>query len=97
MSEQTVNLSVDAALQTAFAQVAAKNACDGSDLLRGFMAEYVRQDERSQQYEKWFRRKVENGLKELADGNAIPHATANAQVEAFKAELRYKRQEEPTL
>ncbi|MDR0843492.1 MAG: hypothetical protein LBP68_08765 [Acidobacteriota bacterium] len=90
MSEQTVTLSVEAGLRTAFAHVAEKNACDGGDLLRGFMAEYVRQDERNQQYESWFRHKVETGLRELADGNAIPHAMANAQMEAFKAELRRK-------
>lgn len=97
LEQQTVTLSVDAGLRTAFAHVAEKNACDGDDLLRGFMAEYVRQDERDQQYKSWFKHKVETGLRELADGSVIPHAMANAQVEVFKASLRCKRQEDPAL
>jgi hypothetical protein len=97
MSQQTVTLSVDAGLRTAFAHAAEKNACNGDELLKGFMAEYVRQDERSRQYESWFRHKVEAGLQELAVGKGIPHATANAQVEAYKAALRGKRQKELAL
>ena len=42
----------------------------------------------NRQYESWFRRKVEIGLQELADGKGIPHATANAKVEASKAALK---------
>jgi predicted transcriptional regulator len=97
MPEQTVTFSVDAGLHNAFAGVAAKNSCDSTELLKAFMDEYVRQDAGKQQYEEWFRSKVEAGLKEFAEGKAIPHEAANAQVEAFASSMRSNRQKEIVL
>jgi predicted transcriptional regulator len=91
--EQTVTFPVDAALEKAFVRIAEKNACNYVELLKGFMADYVRQDTRKQEYENWFRRKVEAGLAELDAGKGISHEEANAQVEAYKAQLRAGREQ----
>jgi predicted transcriptional regulator len=85
--EQTISFSVEAALSDAFMHVAEKNACNYAELLKDFMADYVRQDSRNQQYEDWFRHKVEAGLAQLNAGMGIPHEDANALVEMHKSRL----------
>jgi predicted transcriptional regulator len=95
--EQTVTFSVDAALSDAFMHVAEKNDCNYAELLKGFMADYVRQDSRNQQYEDWFRRKVEAGLVDSEAGRVLSHEAVNIRMEAFKSTLRSKRQSELLL
>ena len=87
MSEQTVSFSVDSGLLNAFAQVAKKNSCDNMELLKGFMAEYVQQDVRRQQYEDWFRGKVEKGLSEIEQGLGLSSEQAEVQMAVFKASM----------
>ena len=87
MSEQTVSFSVDSGLLNAFVHTAAKNSCDGTELLKAFMAEYVQQDVRRRQYEEWFRGKVEKGLAEIEKGLGLSSGQAEAQMEAFKASV----------
>ena len=87
MPEQTVSFSVDTKLLHAFAHVAEKNACNNTELLRAFMAEYVQQDVRKNQYDAWFRGKVERGLLELEGGRGLTQEQAVAQMSAFKASL----------
>ena len=87
MSEQTVSFSVDSGLLNAFVQTAEKNSCNNMELLKGFMAEYVQQDARRQQYEDWFRGKVEKGLFEIREGLGLSSEQAEAQMEAFKASM----------
>ena len=93
MSEQAVNFSVDAGLLHAFSHVAAKNACNEVELLKGFMADYVQQDERKQQYEAWFKAKVERGLAELDAGMGISQHEASAQMAAFKTSMLKSRED----
>jgi predicted transcriptional regulator len=95
--EQTVSFSVDAALGDAFMHAAEKNNCNYAELLKYFMADYVRQDTRNQQYEDWFRRKVEAGLAQLNAGMGISHEEANALVEMHKSRLKAACQAELTL
>ena len=87
MSEQTVSFAVDSALLNAFVQTAEKNSCDNMELLKGFMAEYVQQDIRRQQYEIWFRGKVETGLSEIERGLGLSNEQAEAQMAAFMASV----------
>jgi predicted transcriptional regulator len=87
MSEQTVSFSVDSGLLNAFAQTAEKNSCDNMELLKAFMAEYVQQDLRRQQYEDWFRGKVEKGLSEIEQGLGLSSEQVEAQITAFKASM----------
>ena len=87
MSEQTVSFSVDSGLLNAFVQTAEKNSCDNMELLKGFMAEYVQQDARRQQYEDWFRGKVEKGLSEIEKGLGLSSEQAEVQMAAFKASM----------
>ncbi|MEG6502966.1 MULTISPECIES: hypothetical protein [unclassified Desulfovibrio] len=91
MPEQTVSFSVDASLLNAFAHVAEKNACDNTELLRAFMAEYVQQDARRSQYDMWFKGKVERGLRELKEGRGLTQEQALAQMGAFKSSLTADR------
>ena len=87
MSEQTVSFSVDSGLLNAFVQTAEKNSCNNMELLKGFMAEYVQQDIRRQQYEDWFRGKVEKGLSEIKNGLGLSSEQAEVQMATFKASL----------
>jgi predicted transcriptional regulator len=98
--EQTVTFSVDAELNQAFNLAAEKNDCNYADLLKGFMADYVRQEASHQdaaqnlEYEAWFRRKVEAGLADSKAGRMISHEEANVRMETFKADLKRKRHAE---
>lgn len=87
MSEQTINFEVDSGLLHAFSHAAAKNSCNDMELLRAFMADYVQQGVRKQQYDEWFRAKVQKGLTELEDGRGFSHDEAAAQMAAFKTSL----------
>jgi len=87
MSEQTVSFSVDSALLNAFVQTAEKNACNNTELLKAFMAEYVQQDVRRQQYEDWFKGKVQKGLSEIEQGLGLSGEQAEAHMAAFKASM----------
>jgi len=87
MSEQTVSFSVDSGLLNAFVHTAEKNSCNDMELLKAFMAEYVQQDLRQQQYEKWFKGKVARGMSEMQEGKGFSDEQANAQMAAFKASL----------
>ena len=87
MSEQTVSFSVDAGLLNAFMHTAEKNSCNNTELLKAFMAEYVQQDQRRQQYEEWFRGKVARGLTEMRGGKGFSDEQANAHMAAFTASL----------
>ena len=87
MSEQTISFSVDSGLLNAFLQAAEKNSCNDMELLKAFMAEYVQQDVRRQQYEDWFRGKVEKGLSEIEKGLGLASDQAEAQMAAFKASM----------
>ena len=88
MSEQTVSFSVDSGLLNAFVHTAEKNACNNTELLKAFMAEYVQQDLRRQQYDAWFKGKVEKGLSEIGNGLGLSSEQAEAHMEAYKASLR---------
>jgi predicted transcriptional regulator len=87
MSEQVLSFSVDSGLLNAFVHTAEKNSCNNTELLKALMAEYVQQDVRRQQYEEWFRGKVEKGLSEIEDGLGLPSEQAEAQMAAFKASM----------
>ena len=87
MSEQTVSFSVDSGLLNAFVHTAEKNSCNNTELLKAFMAEYVQQDVRQQQYEEWFKGKVEKGLAEIKEGLGLSSEHAEAQMAAFKASM----------
>jgi len=85
MSEQTVSFSVDSGLLDAFVHAAEKNSSNNTELLKAFMAEYVQQDVRRQQYEEWFKGKVEKGLSEIKEGLGLSSEQAEAHMAAFKA------------
>ena len=86
MSEQTISFSVDSGLLNAFVQAAEKNSCNNTELLRAFMAEYVQQDVRRQQYEDWFRGKVEKGLAAIENGLGLSSEQAEACQSASKSD-----------
>jgi hypothetical protein len=87
MSEETISFSVDSGLLNAFVHTAEKNACNNTELLKAFMAEYVQQDVRRQQYEEWFKGKVEKGLYEIKAGLGLSSEQAEAQMAAYKASM----------
>jgi hypothetical protein len=95
MSEQTVSFLVDSGLLNAFVHAAEKNSRDNAELLKAFMAEYVQHDLRRQQYEEWFRGKVEKGQAEIKAGLGFSSGQAELQMEAFKASLA-RMSEDPT-
>ena len=93
MPEQRVSFAVDDGLWNAFTHTAAKNSCNDTDLLKAFVAEYVRQDTRKEEYEAWFRAKVERGLAELRKGEGYNPEEATAHMTAFKASLHTEEEQ----
>lgn len=68
MTESTVVIRVDRELKDAFADAAKSADRTASQLLRDFMRDFVQERTQSAEYDAWFRRKVEAGLKAAAEG-----------------------------
>jgi predicted transcriptional regulator len=89
MAESTITIQVDAELKTAFARAAQEQNRTDEDLLREFMQDYVEVQRTDAEYEQWFRRQVQIGIKAADAGEVIP----GAEVETEFAALRTRSQD----
>ena len=85
MPETTFTFRVDRDLKKSFTETARANDRPGSQLLRGFMRDYVERAE----HDAWFRAEVEQSLKEASDPNVelIPHEEVVRKWKARRADL----------
>lgn len=84
MSETTFTFRVDEDLKKRFAEIAKSKDRTGAQLIRDFMRETIVKQQEEEEYDAWFKAKVQQGLDELDAGEGIP----NEDVEAYFKKLR---------
>lgn len=91
MTQATFTFRVDSELKEAFADAAKMGDRTGAQLLRGFMRNYVRdQQEQTKSYDTWFYEQVQAGLQEAGAGLLIPDAEVEADAAAWRAKAQEK-------
>ena len=90
MTETTFTFRVEEELKAAFGDAAKARDQTGAQLLRGFMREYVRNQQHHAEYDEWFRRQVQIGLDSANAGHLIPAEEVEAEFAKLRAETRRK-------
>jgi hypothetical protein len=93
MSEATFTFRVDEALKNEFATAAKTRDRTGTQLLRDFMREFVRQQHEAVEHDAWFRQQVQAGLDSAAAGRLVPAAEVEARFAARRAVTRRRQAE----
>ncbi|MDG0026143.1 hypothetical protein [Trinickia sp. Y13] len=88
MTEATFTFRVDEALKNEFSKVAKAHDRTGAQLLRDFMRDYVKRQEKSADYDAWLRAKVERSRASADDGNLLPAADVEAKFAARRVNTR---------
>lgn len=84
MQEANLTLRVDNALKTAFAEAARRQDRTAAQLIRDYMRSVVQETREQDEYESWFRARVEAARQDIREGRALTHE----QVMARQAERR---------
>jgi predicted transcriptional regulator len=84
MQEANFTLRVDNALKTAFAEAARRQDRTAAQLVRDYMRSVVQETREQDEYEVWFRARVEAARQEIREGRALAHE----EVMAKQAERR---------
>lgn len=90
MGEATFTFRVDDELKTEFSDAAKAHDRTGAQLLRGFMRDYVRQQQEAAEYDVWFRRQVQIGLDSANAGRLVSNDEVEAEASAWRDEMRRK-------
>ena len=88
MNDATFTFRVDESLKLAFTNIAKARDRSGAQLLRDFMREVVRQQEDSEEYDRWFRERVQRAVESANAGNLIPGEEVEAAFAARRAGRR---------
>lgn len=88
VTEATFTFRVDEALKNEFSTVAKAHDRTGAQLLRDFMRDYVKQQEKTAEYEAWLRAKVERSRASADAGDLVPSADVEAKFAARRAKTR---------
>lgn len=88
MNEATFTFRVDEGLKSEFATAAKSHDRNAAQVLRGFMRDYVRQQQEAAEHDAWFRRQVQIGLDAANAGDLIPGDEVEAKFAAKRAETR---------
>jgi predicted transcriptional regulator len=88
VTETTFTFRVDEALKDEFSTVAKAHDRTGAQLLRDFMRDYVKQQQKSAEYDAWLRAKVERSRASADAGNMLPAAEVEAKFTARRAKTR---------
>ncbi len=84
MQEANFTLRVDNALKTAFAAAARRQDRTAAQLIRDYMRAVVQETREQDEYEAWFRARVEASRQDIREGRALTHE----QIMARQAERR---------
>ena len=79
--EAVFTVKLEADLRDAFAAEAAETHRPASDLVRGFMREFVKSQREARKHDAWFRAKVQEALDDPRRG--IPHDTVMDETRAI--------------
>jgi len=80
MAETTFTLRVEEKLKLAFSEAAKAQDRTAAQLMRVLMRDAVRRQQENQEYDTWFRREVEQGMRE-ADDPTVPRIS-NEEVQS---------------
>lgn len=90
MSETTFTFRVDEALKEQFTAVAKGRDRSVAQLLRDFMRDFVRQQQKTAEHDAWFRREVQIGINAANAGDVISAEEVEDEAAAWRAETRRK-------
>ena len=90
MNEATFTFRVDETLKNEFATAAKSRDRTGAQLLRDFMRDFVRRQQKAAEHDAWFRRQVQAGLDSAEAGRLLPSDEIEAEFTARRAETRHK-------
>ncbi|MBR8159439.1 hypothetical protein KDX20_34030 [Burkholderia cenocepacia] len=88
MSKATYAFRVEAALKTAFSAAAKAHDRTGTQLLRGFMRDYVMWQQNATEYDAWLQAKIERSQASANTGNLVPAVEVDAKFAARRTALR---------
>lgn len=88
MSDATFTLRVDDSLKVAFSKAAKEKDRTGAQLLRGFMRDFVRQEQEAAEYDAWFSTQVRAGIDSANAGNLTSGEDVEAHFSARREATR---------
>ncbi|HDR8936139.1 CopG family ribbon-helix-helix protein [Burkholderia vietnamiensis] len=88
MSKATYAFRVDVALKTAFSAAAKAHDRTGAQLLRDFMRDYVKRQQKATEYDAWLQAKIEQSRASANTGNLVPAVEVDARFAARRTALR---------
>ena len=90
MTVANYSFTADRDLIESFEELAQRQDADAAELLRNFMLQYVEQHQPDPDYDRWFRAKVEQGMKSAREGNLISNEDVEAEFAMRRAATRAK-------
>ncbi|MGK2741074.1 CopG family ribbon-helix-helix protein [Tepidicaulis sp. LMO-SS28] len=84
--EAVFTMKLEAELREAFMAEAAAQDRPASQVLRELMRAYVERQREERDYDLWFRRKVDEGLRDVEAGRTVPHEEVMERLKARIAE-----------
>jgi predicted transcriptional regulator len=84
MNEATFTFRVDEGLKSEFTTAAKSSDRNAAQVLRGFMRDYVRQQQEAAEHDAWFRRQVQVGIDAANAGDLIPGDEVEAEAAAWR-------------
>ena len=90
MNEATFTFRVDEGLKSEFTTAAKSSDRNAAQVLRGFMRDYVRQQQEAAEHDAWFRRQVQVGIDAANAGDLISAEEVEAEAEAWREATRQR-------
>jgi len=84
MQEANFTLRVDNELKTAFTEAARRQDRTAAQLVRDYMRSVIQETREQDEYEAWFRARIEAGRQDIREGRVFTHE----EVKAEQAERR---------
>ena len=84
MNEATFTFRVDETLKSEFTTAAKSSDRNAAQVLRGFMRDYVRQQQEAAEHDGWFRRQVLIGIDAANAGDLISAEEVEAEAAAWR-------------
>ncbi len=90
MNEATFTFRVDEGLKSEFTTAAKSSDRNAAQVLRGFMRDYVRQQQEAAEHDAWFRRQVQVGIDAANAGDLISAEEVEAEATAWREATRQR-------
>jgi len=90
MNEATFTFRVDEGLKSEFTTAAKSSDRNAAQVLRGFMRDYVRQQQEAAEHDAWFRRQVQIGIDAANAGDLISAEEVEAEAAAWREATRQR-------